>query len=596
MTNTPPMPRPDGAVFISYHQRSGAQEAEFVETYLRAGGIVPWRDIRDLESGAVTRSVQKAFDEGLSGAVLLVSDGIQDSDFVPKEELPLILDVDEASDGYFQFHIVNTIRRDDGMDVTAPDARLQPKCPRPAKLADRLQHALLRAAPPVNQLDAMLKDLLKRRIEHWRVRGNGPLRVGLQTRPAPTHQPASPLTPDTGDLHIRLRQDVASQIPEELDLRCLQKTLPVLVDTIFEMRVESICFSGGCHPSVAWALGTGIPKSRGRIESFVWQDVDGNDWSSAATTREVRTTVRYRVVDPSKRREDRVLETQSGGDLRAALRLPDGNTEHADVVVVLALAGFKRDPVIELAQRLGSAPVVVIEFSGPLNEHGQQVIPSEEGQALAVRIGQALRELGDGVRIHLAASIPVALVTLAARECNTVCVDFYELASSGVGVREYIRVMRMEAGNGRPIVGVFGQAMPQVDEVRTLTNLTPHAVTYIPAAEAAHTWFSPKSDAEWVRRREDSEQLPTLRVDGQEVPLTRVRQGGVAPWPPMIPGVGYIVPRISAEAARRPDFLFPYGEVRSETGTIIGCRGLGCFESSTDRCLQYMEWLDPIPE
>ena len=49
---------------------------EFIETYLRTGGIVPWCDIRDLEAGTVERNITQAFEEGLSGGVLLLSDGI----------------------------------------------------------------------------------------------------------------------------------------------------------------------------------------------------------------------------------------------------------------------------------------------------------------------------------------------------------------------------------------------------------------------------------------------------------------------------------------------------------------------------------------
>lgn len=57
MTSSRPPGRGNGPVFISYHQGSGAADAEFVETYLRAGGIVPWRDIRDLEAGTVERNI-----------------------------------------------------------------------------------------------------------------------------------------------------------------------------------------------------------------------------------------------------------------------------------------------------------------------------------------------------------------------------------------------------------------------------------------------------------------------------------------------------------------------------------------------------------
>ena len=55
MTSSRPPGRGSSPVFISYHQKSGAADAEFIETYLRSGGIMPWRDIRDLEARTVEK-------------------------------------------------------------------------------------------------------------------------------------------------------------------------------------------------------------------------------------------------------------------------------------------------------------------------------------------------------------------------------------------------------------------------------------------------------------------------------------------------------------------------------------------------------------
>ena len=127
MTSSRPPVRGTGPVFISYHQGSGAVDAEFIETYLRAGGIVPWRDIRDLETGTVERNVTQAFEEGLSGGILLLSNGISESCFVPETEVPLLVEAQKKDPEVFQLHIVNTFRKPGSpneCDIDAPGKQL----------------------------------------------------------------------------------------------------------------------------------------------------------------------------------------------------------------------------------------------------------------------------------------------------------------------------------------------------------------------------------------------------------------------------------------------------------------------------------------
>ena len=590
-----PAARPDGAVFISYHQKSGAQTAEFVETYLRSGGIVPWRDVRDLEAGAVQRSIREAFADGLSGAVLLISDGIEESDFVPQEELPLILDVTEKDTGDFRFlHIVNTIRKPgtDQPDINAPADRLKAKCPRANTLSAHLQRALLHKTGPeekaVNELGSMLRDLLRARLRNWP--RDKTLEVGLQTRPTPSHLAVSSRTPDDSHLHIRLRQDATTQIPEELDLHCLKQTLPQLIDEIHGHGVQRIRFRGGCHPSLAWTLGTALPKSRDGIETFTWHDVAGNDWCSTDKPTDQKTTIQCLVLAPEREASDPVPVAADGKALRDALSLGEGRR---NVVVLLTTENHLREPLTALARSIGPAPVLLIQFVTQPDAHGNKMIHHSEGAELARRTGEILRHLGDGANIHLAVQIPVALAALTARQCNTLTMDFYELGDFSLGAKSYIRVLRMAAGNRFPITEVYARATPQIDRIRTLRNLTPHAVTIFPEAGTPFSWAPDSPDA-WIDRQTTPEELPTLRVCGQEIPVTRVRHGRIQPSPPMIPEVGYIVPRALAEAARRPDFFFPHGELRSESGAIIGYRGLGCFESVTDRTRPFLDWIDPL--
>ena len=602
MTSSRPPGRGNGPVFISYHQKSGAADAEFIETYLRAGGIVPWRDIRDLEAGTVERNITQAFEEGLSGGVLLLSSGISESSFVPETEAPLLVGAHKADPDGFQLHIINTFRKPgspDECDFKAPGKQLKTKYPEAEQLNDHLQRRLLhsddKGGKPVSELNLVLRDLLRNRLKVRRPQlGDGEIEISLQTRPEPNHLPADGSTVPEADLHIRLRQDNATQIPEELDYRCLQQALPVLIDELHAARIRRVLFRGGCHPSLAWALGAALPHAR-EIEHFTWRDTYGKDWVSTDEPAERSTVIRLETLNPDGSR--RALgfapgEMPSGAELRRAL----GDAPAKNVVVLLAADDLRHPPLLALAEKLDDSPVLVINLHTPSADGTKKWIDHTEGAGLARRVGEILRRLGDLARLHLAVSAPAAMAALTARWCNTLTIDFYELGNTGTDTREYIRVLRTESGNKSPITGVFPQGVPQVDEVRKLINLTPHDVTHYPEVGEPFTWAAPEGPDQWVRRQEQSEELPSLRVQGREIPVTRIRQGTITPDPDPIPGVGYIVPRISAETARRSDFFFPHGEVRGQGGGIIGCRRLGCFEAVSDRVQPYLEFLDPVPQ
>ena len=603
MTSSQSPVRGTGPVFISYHQGSGAVDAEFIETYLRAGGIVPWRDIRDLETGTVERNITQAFEEGLSGGILLLSEGISESCFVPAIEVPLLVEAQKKDPEGFQLHIVNTFRKPgspDECDIDAPGTQLGAKYPEAEQLRDHLQRRLLRSddkgGKPVSELNLVLRDLLHNRLRARRPElGDGEIEIGLQTRPEPNHMPADSRSVPEADLHIRLRQDAATQIPEELDYRCLQQTLPVLIDALHAARIRRVLFRGGCHPSLAWALGAALPHAR-EIEHFTWRDTYGKDWVSADELAEHSTSIHLETLNPDGSR--RALgfapgEIPSGAELRRVLW---GDAPAKNAVVLLAADDLRPQPLLALAEKLDDSPVLVINLHTPSADGAKKWINHTEGAGLARRVGEILRRLRDLATLHLAVSAPAAMAALTARWCNTLTIDFYELGNTGMGVREYIRVLRTESGNSSPITGVFPQGVPQVDEVRKLINLTPHDVTYYPEAGEPFTWAAPEGPDQWVRRQEQSEELPSLRVQGREIPVTRIRQGDIAPEPDLKSGVGYIVPRISAETARRPDFFFPHGEVRGQGGSIIGCRRLGCFEAVSNKVLPYLEFLDPIPQ
>jgi hypothetical protein len=112
----------------------------------------------------------------------------------------------------------------------------------------------------------------------------------------------------------------------------------------------------------------------------------------------------------------------------------------------------------------------------------------------------------------------------------------------------------------------------------TLVNLTPHAVTVFDGGTVAASWAPSGSFA----RREELVSTPgALLTDQAEVPLVDVAYTGpVADLPARQAGTGFIVSRVLADALRRPDLFFPFGEVRNEQGQIIGCLALGRFPTT----------------
>ena len=111
------------------------------------------------------------------------------------------------------------------------------RLPEAEQLNDHLQQRLLhsddKGGKPVSELNLILRDLLRNRLKVRRPQlDDGEIEIDLQTRPEPNHLPADGRTVPEADLHIRLRQDAATQIPEELDYRCLQQALPVLIDAL----------------------------------------------------------------------------------------------------------------------------------------------------------------------------------------------------------------------------------------------------------------------------------------------------------------------------------------------------------------------------
>lgn len=66
-----------------------------------------------------------------------------------------------------------------------------------------------------------------------------------------------------------------------------------------------------------------------------------------------------------------------------------------------------------------------------------------------------------------------------------------------------------------------------------------------------------------------------VQVDGIPIDVEGVAYGAVEGLPDPVQGVWYVVPLVTALAARRPDLLIPHRQVRNERGTVVGCKSFG---------------------
>ena len=100
-----------------------------------------------------------------------------------------------------------------------------------------------------------------------------------------------------------------------------------------------------------------------------------------------------------------------------------------------------------------------------------------------------------------------------------------------------------------------------------LVNLTPHPVVIVDQdADILELPGCPTPP-----RVEETREFQGV-VNG--IPVNKVVMGQVRDLPEARPGTGYIVSRLVAETARRPDLYIPDRTIRDDQGRIVGCMAL----------------------
>jgi hypothetical protein len=413
--------RGDGPVFISYRQSDGTKLADSIEELARAAGLVVWRDQTDLRGGTTTDRLERALTQGLSGAVLIVTPDIADSEIVRERELQRLLELDRAED--FSMCIANGVSRAPGSlkcDYAAPDRllRLTPAQP----LADKKQANVLRSS---GQLD-IIRDLVMHRVEERKpviTRDRRPFTIKIQSRPA-----TFAIDAGAEDLHIRVQAPESGRLPPTKGLKLLKKTLGLLGDAVHASGAQKVKISGGAHLSVAIALGAALPSTEFNEIEVV--DSYEQTWNSSRATNEdlpeIRTETLRHSDSPSAVSRVAIFITLSPAPDRAAFQSLIERGPGFDVALTLSAGGGRIDP----------------SSAGALSE------------ALSAKIRDVASTFGRS-EAHLAYHGPYGLSVLIGRRLNTLRTVVYEWTGELTNEDRYVPVMTLEPGAGDgPIVAV----------------------------------------------------------------------------------------------------------------------------------------------
>lgn len=379
-------------IFISYRQSDGFDTCAELAWILRAAGLPIWRDRDDLPPGDTEQRLDQAMNDGLSGAVLVITPDVEKSEVVQHVESPRLIELHQQHPE-FTLGIVNAVEREPGqIDYTAPDRVL---LKRNGSLSGADQTVASRAG-----MVGLSKSMVLQRIANRRASGaygDNPFTISVQTRNTPQ------VYDRTGaDLDIRLQPGNDERLPSPNGLRDLADTVGNLPTAATRAASQRVRIEGGAHLAVAFALGAALPETRvGYIDVM---DTFGSTWSSDAGNNEALVSVE----------SDWTNQTPPAGRRIVAV--------YVDLTPPRSDAAFQRY----------------------LDEHGSDlaawahVLPTQEGRvdpnvagALAREVADHMRKLSakhDNADVHVLLHCPFAVAVLVGRLTNTLRMTAFEWA------------------------------------------------------------------------------------------------------------------------------------------------------------------------
>ena len=410
---------PRGPVFVSYRQSDGTDLAVATAWALRAAGIPVWHDKSDLPPGETNRRLAEALDSGLSGAVLLVTPDIRESQVIREIELPRLLAL--AEHDAFTFSVLSVVEREHGkLDYGAPDRLLdQPMGTLSGLRQDPVGSPAARAAAAHSQS--------RRRMEAVRSAveaAGGALTIDVQTRIPPF------ATRLDADLVLRLRPPLdGDRRPNHDGLHDLAAFLGDMPRLLAVAGADRAVVRGGAHLSVAYALGAAMPTTLiGTVDVL---DTAGNAWTLSGNAA-------------GQAGQNRLLEV-SGVSQDSMPRGP--------ILVYLDLLPQRSDGafnalIADAGDRFLGAFQLRAVSSGDL-------APGDAG-ALVGEASQIIRELSGRhgtSEVHLLLRCPWTVALLLGRAMNTVRVHLYEWEDGpddcgNIGEPRYLPSLVVRSGAG----------------------------------------------------------------------------------------------------------------------------------------------------
>ena len=423
---------PRGPVFISYRRSDGRLLAIEVAWALRAAGVPVWRDQDDLPPGDTRRRLGEALGSGISGAVLLVTPEVGDSDVIRRIELPRLFEL-ARSDG-FTFSIASTIESKPGeLDYNAPDRLLR-------RRSNQLRNMNQQPVRTARERADLARSQARRRIDAIKseIQASGSvLLIDVQTRIPPFAARAD------ADLVLRLRPPLeGDRRPNRDGLEDLKHFLADLPELSARAGAEHTRVRGGAHLSVAFALGAALPTTlMGRVEVI---DTEGQSWSLDGNA-------------------------QPGlAPLLAEVSHADGESPQGPVAVFLDLLPTRSDAAFERFATSHAGHLASVAHFRPVRDGS---LAAEEAAVLVGEAAQRIRELAGERRtadLHLLLRCPWTVALLLGRTLNTLRVRLYEWedgpADDGSAAEaRYLPSLVVRSGSGgSPIEQVVLPARPVI--------------------------------------------------------------------------------------------------------------------------------------
>ena len=421
-----PVPESRGRVFISYkHGDESRPRAESAKSFLQAAGFRVFLDRDSLETGDLRRIIERAINEDCSAGLLIVTQELAHSSFIPRVELPALLanalrqgvalSVDNA---------INDPNDPERLDAAQPERILQLGA---GILDGCTQYNLL--APTTKHRDGM--DVFVQRILTTRLRPlrGRPVYLDIQTYDT-LHVDATENR--TADLRIRgaLRLHPTDARPRLDVLHRFQLTLSLISAELHAIQPDRVVVTGGAHPSIALALGGALVSTRLQRPVII-EDRHGA-WG---------------VEEPDA--SDPHLHDLSVEDV------PLPNADQSARRVAVLVGGSQTIPSLftSFVENL-AAPIRAAAY---LRVTGEGWIQSSEGSRLARRLAEEIEKLArsdDGpCEILLCYALGFPLGVMIGRQLNKYSVVAYDLVNQG-SEKWYRRILRLDPSDSH-IAEVF---------------------------------------------------------------------------------------------------------------------------------------------